>query len=408
MDAVAVVADEARELIRRRNLDPDRDPGGMRRLVEDLVADYDERSLSCTLPPVVDASATVKQVLDAVVGFGALQPYLDDPEVEEVWINEPGKVFVARRGIAELTTTILTDSTVRDLVERMLQTSGRRVDLSSPFVDATLPDGSRLHVVIPDITRRHWAVNIRKFVVRADRLADLVALGTLGEQAARFLDAAVVSGLNVLVSGGTQAGKTTMLNCLAAAVPARERIITCEEVFELKVPGRDVVGLQCRQPSLEGTGEVPLRRLVKEALRMRPSRIIVGEVRQEESLDLLIALNSGLPGMCTVHANSAREAVIKMCTLPLLAGENVSAGFVVPTVASSIDLVVHVELSGDGRRRVREVLAVPGRVEEGVVETASVFRTGSDGVLVGAGGYPPHEDRFARADYDVAQLLAPR
>ena len=151
MDAVATVADEARELIRRRNLDPDRDPGGMRRLVEDLVADYDERSLSGTLPPIVDASATVKQVLDAVVGFGALQPYLDDPEVEEVWINEPGKVFIARRGIAELTTTILTDSAVRDLVERMLKSSGRRVDLSSPFVDATLPDGSRLHVVIPDI-----------------------------------------------------------------------------------------------------------------------------------------------------------------------------------------------------------------------------------------------------------------
>ncbi len=172
------------------------------------------------------------------------------------------------------------------------------------------------------------------------------------------------------------------------------------------MPGRDVVGLQCRQPSLEGTGEVPLRRLVKEALRMRPSRIIVGEVRQEESLDLLIALNSGLPGMCTVHANSAREAVTKMCTLPLLAGENVSAGFVVPTVASSIDLVVHVELAADGKRRVREVLAVPGRVEDGVVETATVFRAGADGALTASGGYPPHEDRFARAGYDVARLLA--
>lgn len=406
MDAVAAVTDEARELIRRRDLDPGTDPAGMRRLVEDLVADYDERSLSGTLPPLVDTGTTVKQVLDAVVGFGVLQPYLDDPEVEEVWINEPGKVFVARRGVSELTTTILTDAAVRDLVERMLRSSGRRVDLSSPFVDATLPDGSRLHVVIPDITRRHWAVNIRKFVVHADRLADLVALGTLGEQAARFLDAAVVAGLNVLVSGGTQAGKTTMLNCLAAAVPARERVITCEEVFELKVPGRDVVGMQCRQPSLEGTGEIPLRRLVKEALRMRPSRIVVGEVRQAESLDLLIALNSGLPGMCTVHANSAREAVTKMCTLPLLAGENVSASFVVPTVASSIDLVVHVELAGDGRRRVREVLAVPGRVEDGVVETATVFRQGPDEVLVAAGGYPPHEDRFRRAGFDVAGLLA--
>ncbi len=407
MDAVAAVTDEARELIRRRNLDPRTDPAGMRRLVEDLVADYDERSLSGALSPVIDTSTTVKQVLDAVVGFGAIQPYLDDPEVEEVWTNEPGKVFIARRGVSELTTTILTDASVRDLVERMLRSSGRRVDLSSPFVDATLPDGSRLHVAIPDITARHWAVNIRKFVVRADRLSDLVALGTLGEQAARFLDAAVVAGLNVLVSGGTQAGKTTLLNCLAAAVPARERVITCEEVFELKVPGRDVVGMQCRQPSLEGTGEIPLRRLVKEALRMRPNRIIVGEVRQAESLDLLIALNSGLPGMCTVHANSAREAVTKMCTLPLLAGENVGAGFVVPTVASSIDLVVHIELAADGRRRVREVLAVPGRVEDGVVETATVFRQDASDVLVSAGGYPPHEDRFRRAGYDVARLLAP-
>ena len=175
----------------------------------------------------------------------------------------------------------------------MLKSSGRRVDLSTPFVDAVLPDGSRLHVVIPDITRDHWYVNVRKFVVKADSMDDLVRLGTLTRQAARFLEAAVASGLNVLVAGGTQAGKTTLLNCLASAVPARERIVTCEEVFELRIPHRDVASMQCRQPSLEGTGEIPLRRLVKEALRMRPSRIIVGEVRQAESLDLLIALNSG-------------------------------------------------------------------------------------------------------------------
>src|SRR3954454_22044453 len=174
------------------------------------------------------------------------------------------------------------------------------------------------------------AVNIRKFVLQAHSLDELVGLGTLTAQVARFLEASVAAGLNILVSGGTQTGKTTLLNCLTAAIPPRERVVTCEEVFELKVPLRDVVGLQCRQPSLEGTGEVPLRRLVKEALRMRPSRLIVGEVRQAESLDLLIALNSGLPGMCTLHANSAREAITKMCTLPLLAGENVGSRFVVP------------------------------------------------------------------------------
>jgi len=286
----------------------------------------------------------------------------------------------------------------------MLKTSGRRVDLSSPFVDASLPDGSRLHVVIPDVTREHWAVNIRKFVARADRLDDLVVLGSLTSRAAAFLEASVSAGLNVLVSGGTQAGKTTMLNCLAAAIPPRSRVVTCEEVFELKVPLRDCVGLQCRQPSLEGTGEIPLRRLVKEALRMRPDRIVVGEVRQEESLDLLIALNSGLPGMASIHANSAREAVSKMCTLPLLAGANVSSRFVVPTVASSVDLVVHVALDRDGRRSVREVVAVPGRVEDDVVEVTDVFTT-AGGALVRADGFPPHEDRFERAGHDLRALL---
>ncbi len=399
-----MVEDEVRELVRRRGLDPSREPAVLRALVEDVVADYDERSLLGTLPRLPEQDGVVKRVLDAVGGLGPLQEHLDDPEVEEIWINEPGKVFVARGGRPELTTTILSREKVADLVERMLKTSGRRVDLSSPFVDASLPDGSRLHVVIPDVTREHWAVNIRKFVVRADRLEDLVALGSLTSRAAAFLEASVSAGLNVLVSGGTQAGKTTMLNCLAAAIPPRSRVVTCEEVFELKVPLRDCVGLQCRQPSLEGTGEIPLRRLVKEALRMRPDRIVVGEVRQEESLDLLIALNSGLPGMASVHANSAREAVSKMCTLPLLAGENVSSRFVVPTVASSVDLVVHVALDRDGRRSVREVLAVPGRVEDDVVEVADVFTT-VGGSLVRADGFPPHEDRFERAGHDLRALL---
>ena len=279
---------------------------------------------------------------------------------------------MARGGVAELTTTILTDAQVRDLVEQMLKASGRRLDMSSPFVDAQLPGGERLHVVIPDVTRR-WAVNIRKHVVRATTLDDLVVLGSLPPQAAAFLAAAVRAGLNVLVSGATQAGKTTMLNALAGAIPARERVISCEEVFELRLAARDWVAMQCRQPNLEGTGEIPLRRLVKEALRMRPSRLLVGEVREAEALDLLLALNAGIPAMCTLHANSAREALVKLCTLPLLAGENVSSAFVVPTVAGAVDLVVHLALDAAGRRAVREVVAVPGRVEAGVVEAAEVF-----------------------------------
>ncbi|WP_411285965.1 CpaF family protein [Lapillicoccus sp.] len=404
-EAVRHVEGEVRELIRRSGLDPARHPIEVDRLVRDAVSDYDERSVHGGMPTLASINDTVKSILDVVAGYGPLQRYFDDPAIEEIWINAPSKVFVARGGIAELTTTILTADEVRDLVERMLRTSGRRVDLSSPFVDATLSDGSRLHVVIPDITKDHWHVNIRKFVVKADHLDDLVRLGTLTRQSAKFLEACVVSGLNILVAGGTQSGKTTMLNCLSSAIPARERVVTCEEVFELKIPLRDVASLQCRQPSLEGTGEVPLRRLVKEALRMRPSRIIVGEVRQAESLDLLIALNSGLPGMCTLHANSAREAIIKMCTLPLLAGENIGSRFVVPTVASSIDIVVHQALERDGVRRVREILAVPGRIEGDVIEAADIFVT-RGGVLRRADGYPPHVDRFERAGYDVPALLA--
>ena len=395
---------EVRELIRRRGLDPVRDRGGVRTLVRDVVADYDERSALGAVPPLVDAAGVVKDLVDAVAGLGPLQRYLDDDAIEEIWINAPAKVFVARHGEAELTTTILTDGQVRDLVEQMLKSSGRRLDLSSPFVDASLPDGERLHVVIPDVTRRHWAVNIRKYVVRAHHLDDLVSLGSLTPHAARFLETAVIAGLNILVAGSTQSGKTTLLNALAGSIPARERIVTCEEVFELRLAHRDVVALQCRQPSLEGTGEIPLRRLVKEALRMRPSRILIGEVREAEALDLLVALNAGVPGMCTLHANSAREALTKMCTLPLLAGENVSDRFVVPTVASAIDVVVHLGLDRRGCRRVREIVGVPGWVEGGVVETSDLFHR-RDGALVRGDGYPPHGERFHAIGVDLAALL---
>ncbi len=405
MESVDIVTAEVREIARRHALDPIHEADAVRRLVDDVLADYADRVTSGAAPPLADDTDPARSVFAQLTGFGVLQTFLDDPTVEEIWINEPGKVFVARNGVAELTTTLLTDGELRDLVERMLAHSGRRVDLSSPFVDASLPDGSRLHVVIPDITRRHWAVNIRKFVVRARDLNDLKNMGTLTSQAAAFLHASVAAGLNILVSGGTQAGKTTLLNCLAAAIPPRERVITCEEVFELDLPLRDVVGLQCRQPGLAGTGAVSLRRLVTEALRMRPDRLVVGEVRQAESLDLLIALNSGVPGMCTLHANSAREAITKMCTLPLLAGENIGTAFVVPTVAASVDLVVQIGLDGDGRRRVREIVAVPGRTEAGAIEVTDVFRRQGE-ALVRAGGHPPHADRFARMGYDLAALLA--
>jgi pilus assembly protein CpaF len=211
VDAVALVEDEVRERVRRRGLDPFSALDAVRDVVDEVLADYGERSLGGALPALSDPAATGQVVLDAVAGFGPLQPYLDDPTVEEIWVNEPGRVFVARAGRSELTATVLAPGSTEALVERMLAGSGRRVDTSSPFVDAALPDGSRLHVVIPDVTRRHWAVNVRKFVAPVTHLQDLVLLGSLSEAAARFLEASVVSGLNIVVSGATQAGKTTLV-----------------------------------------------------------------------------------------------------------------------------------------------------------------------------------------------------
>jgi pilus assembly protein CpaF len=395
---------QLRSLVRRDGVDPQRDAAVVRRLAERVVAEHDQHSLTGAVAPVPDPAATVEELVARVAGFGPLQRYLDDPTVEEVWINEPSRVFVARAGRHELTSTILTAEQVQELVERMLKSSGRRIDLSQPFVDAMLPQGHRLHVVLEGISRGFSAVNIRKFVVRAARLADLVALGSLSDPAARFLAASVVAGLNIVVAGATQAGKTTMLNCLAAAIPGHDRVVSVEEVFELRFGHPDWVALQTRQQGLEGTGEIRLRDLVKESLRMRPSRVIVGEVRAEECLDLLLALNAGLPGLASLHANSAREALVKLCTLPLLAGENISSRFVVPTVASSVDLVVHLGIDPDGVRRVEEIVAVPGRVENDTIETEQVF-VRRDGRLVWAQGTPPRPERFTRHGIDVHALL---
>lgn len=349
VDPSVVIAEELEAL------HPDADPGGLAGLEEHLRHE--------------------------VLGFGALQPYLDDPSVEEIWINSPEHVFVARAGLSERLDLELSADTVRGLVERMLRPTGRRIDMSQPFVDASLPDGSRLHVAIPDITKRHWSVNIRKFAASIRSLGHLVEAGALSVEAAQFLGTAVEEGKSILVSGATQAGKTTLLNALLDAVPARERIVTVEETFELSLHRDDVVGLQCRGPSLEGTGEVTLRRLVKEALRMRPDRIVVGEVRGAEALDLLIALNSGLPGMCSIHAKSAEQALVKLSTLPLLEGRNVDASFVLPTVAGTIDVVVHLERSATGHRRLGRIVTPTGEVTDGVIASVARFERRGDRVV---------------------------
>jgi len=282
--------------------------------------------------------------LDIDVTFGPLAPLMRDSTVEEVWINSPERIFIARNGRSELTNLLLTSDEVRNIVERALMWSGRRLDLSHPFVDARLPDGSRLHVVIPEITAAHWAVNIRKHLMKNLSINDLVGRSVMSQEIGTALVLSVQAGLNVLVCGGTQAGKTTVLNALASAVPRSERVITIEEVFEL-------------------------------------------------TLDLLIALNSGLPGMGTLHANSPRDAIIKLQTLPLLAGENISHKFIAPTVASAIDLIVHVTLDASGTRRINEVAAVTGRYENDRAEIEMLWKWDGHQYLRGVGSLP-HPEKF--------------
>ena len=315
-----------------------------------------------------------ERTIDPEVVFGPIYPFILDDSIEEIWINSPQRIFIARNGKSELTTVMLSSIQVQELVERALMWSGRRLDLSNPFVDARLPDGSRLHVAIPEITAEHWAVNIRKHIAANLSLDQLCDSGLLDKKIADLLVAAVQQGMNILVSGGTQAGKTTLLNALASEIPLNQRVITIEEVFELSPRLPDLIQLQTRGANLQGDGEISLRRLVKESLRMRPNRIIVGEVREAEALDLLIALNSGLPGMGTIHANSARDAIMKLQTLPLLAGSNISHSFTVQTVASAIDLVIQISLGVDGSRRVVEVSALSGRSENLHVEIEELYR----------------------------------
>ena len=306
--------------------------------------------------------------MDAGVVFGPIAQFMADPGIEEIWINSPERIFIARAGKSHLTNLVLTSEQVKALIERALIWSGRRLDLSQPFVDARLPDGSRLHVVIPEITAEHWAVNIRKHLMRHKTLLDLVKMNVMSNEIKEELVKSVKDGYNILVSGGTQAGKTTLLNALLNEISPSQRVVTIEEVFELQPRVPDSIQMQTRSANLQGDGAISLRKLIKEALRMRPARLVVGEVREAEALDLLIALNSGLPGMGTLHANSTKDAISKLQMLPLLAGENISYEFIAPVVAAAIDIVIQVSIDEDGVRRITEVAHITGRCERNLAE----------------------------------------
>jgi pilus assembly protein CpaF len=292
--------------------------------------------------------------------LGFVGPLLDDPTVEEIIVLGGQRTFVVRAGAKELMPTVADIDTVRGIADQLLAGTGRRLDLASPIVSAQLDDGSRVHITGPPVTRPdRLNIQIRKFVVRANDLNGLVELGTVSRLAAKFLRAAVAADQSILVAGAPGAGKTTLANCLLSEVPPSRRLVLCEEVFELDVDLPDVTQMQTRDEGLNGGGEITLRHLVRAALRQRPDRIVLGEVRGAEALDLLMALNAGCAGLATVHANSANDALEKLVSYCLLAGENVSIPFVRRTVGAVVDLVIFLRRSGS-QRRIEEIVEVVG------------------------------------------------
>lgn len=312
-----------------------------------------ERNLESSPRPVV--AGRVHQAWAA--GLEPLRELLDDPDIEEIWLNQPDRVFAARGGVPFLTGVVMTCDVLTRVVSALLIPTGRRLDALSPWVDATLPDGSRAHIVAPVVARDHYALNIRRFPRQPFSLADLVQRHMLTQDQAVQLGDAAASGASILVSGPTHSGKTTLLRALAHCLPAERRVVTCEEVFELALCNRDAAALQTRPPGIEGNGAVTLRDLVVQALRMRPDVLIVGEVRQAEAFDLLIALNCGVPALCTIHANNALSAVTKLMTLASLAGAHIGMDFARTSVTTGLDLVVHVTRDGT-RRVVSEILPI--------------------------------------------------
>jgi pilus assembly protein CpaF len=321
-----------------------------------------------------DRERLAAEIADDILGHGPLERLLADDSVTEIMVNGPFDVWVERQGRLYETTVRFTDeSHLRRIINKMVAQVGRRIDESSPMVDARLPDGSRVNAVIPPLSLSGPVVTIRKFSKKRLDFADLIRLGTLSTETAEFLQRCILAELNVLISGGTGSGKTTLLNALSTAIPDSDRIITIEDAAELRLNQRHVLRLEARPKNIEGEGEIAIRELVRNSLRMRPDRIIVGEVRGAEALDMLQAMNTGHDGsLCTVHANTPRDALARIETMVLMAGFDLPVRAIRQQVASALDLVVHLERLEDGSRRVTAVTEVQ-RMESEVITLQDIF-----------------------------------
>jgi pilus assembly protein CpaF len=314
------------------------------------------------------------EITDDILGYGPLDPLLRDDTVTEVMVNAHDRVYVEREGKIERTrVSFVDDAHLLRIIDKIVSQVGRRIDEASPMVDARLPDGSRVNAIIPPLSLRGPALTIRKFSRDPYTMNDLISFGTLSAEAAQFLAACVKGKLNILVSGGTGTGKTTTLNAMSAFVPSEERIVTIEDAAELQLQQEHVITLESRPPNIEGTGEIRIRELVRNALRMRPDRIIVGEVRGAETLDMLQAMNTGHEGsLTTIHANSPRDALSRLETLVLTAGLDLPLRAIREQIASAFDMLVQISRLVDGSRRVTHVTEVL-RMEADVITMQDVF-----------------------------------
>ncbi len=325
----------------------------------------------------------VESIGSDILGLGPIEPFLADPEVTEIMVNADDSIYVERAGRLYLTESrYVAVEQLRQVIERIVAAVGRRIDESSPMVDARLPDGSRVNAIVPPLAVDGPVLTIRKFSKRAFTTHDLIEFGTLDERSAEFLDACVRGKRNVLISGGTGTGKTTMLNVVSGFIPGDERIVTVEDAVELRLHQRHVIRLESRPANIEGKGMVPIRDLVRNSLRMRPDRIVVGEVRGGEALDMLQAMNTGHEGsLSTLHANSPRDALARLETMVLMAGMDLPIRAIREQVASALDLIVHLSRLRDGSRRVTEISEVVG-MESDTITLSTLysfdFESGTD------------------------------
>jgi len=344
------------------------------RVVRTLLKEQDLR-----LSPT-DEERLVKEIRDETFGLGPIEPLLHDPEISDILVNTYRQVFVERRGKLELTNvTFRDDQHLRVIIDRIVSRVGRRVDEASPYVDARLPDGSRVNAIIPPLAIDGPVLSIRRFAVKALTMQDFINYGTISEPMALVLQGVVRARLNVLISGGTGSGKTTTLNIMSGYIPPDERIVTIEDSAELQLQQPHVVRLETRPPNIEGKGQVAARDLVRNALRMRPDRIVVGEVRGEEVLDMLQAMNTGHDGsLTTLHANSSRDALTRLETLMQMSGISLPDKAMREQIASAIHVIVQVSRLSDGRRKIMSISELTG-MEGNVVTMQDVFvykRTG--------------------------------